>query len=290
MGIALLAEAGKSSIVVREKCLTHKSLSAHSCSASNPGVTAPEKIQIACHCSVAACGTYAVPNVMPTCRSGYVHANKCGACVRCAKDLDEACGGHSDFVGTCRSGLVCEIPEAGVKDEQGGEGKCVVDASEQKKPGRVYRSPKATFSIADLLNACQNKTGSVGNMTSDVPDPKIGATKDYMEEGEEKKEKVDKGQKGLRTLSTKRRKKLKKLTSVERGWREIFSDPDFSEAQSDSLVPVSGVQILHPVLVEQVVHVPDVVPKKVFRAHNPVYSRPSKFRPLVFFQPQRRGW
>jgi hypothetical protein len=42
-----------------------------------------------------------------------VHANKCGACVRCAKDLDEPCGGIADYVGTCRTGLICEIPEAG---------------------------------------------------------------------------------------------------------------------------------------------------------------------------------
>lgn len=112
IGILLLAANVKSSIEVKEKCLPQESLSANSCSASNPGVSNTDKNKPPCYCIMAACRNYAIQNILPTCKSGFMHANKCEACVRCAKDLDEDCGGHSDSVGTCKQGLVCEISDS----------------------------------------------------------------------------------------------------------------------------------------------------------------------------------
>ena len=211
-----------SSPVVREKCLSHKILAAHACSATNPGTAAtsgtrPETAQLSCHCSFEACGNYSVRNILAKCRSGFVHANKCGACIRCAKDLDEACGGYADHVGNCRAGLLCQIAEA---DGNEGVGKCLVDKPGQRIPGFIYRNPKATFSILDLSQACQASENKTNVVTE--------------KEGEVKVE-VKVVAKGLRSLAAGTgtaagtatgSKNKDKLSSVEKGWKEIFEDEE----------------------------------------------------------------
>lgn len=281
LGLALLASVGKSSVVVREKCLSHKDLSSHACSASNPSVKALDSnsstIQTPCYCSSAACGNYAVPKLMASCRSGFVHANKCGACVRCAKDLDEPCGGYADYVGSCRHGLVCEIPEPEGKDDQGssGEGKCVVDSPEQRKKGKVYRSPKATFPIGDLENYCQMSS----NKSAAEPETEVKAAAENPK---------PEAKKGLRTASLKN-KTLKKLSSVERGWREIFNDKDLepvgSEPQEAVFIPGSdelATNSLWPIV------------RPVSKV-SPAESPPGLFRvlrtmPGLANQPLHQGW
>jgi hypothetical protein len=329
MGILLLAVAGKSSIVVREKCLSHSALSEHACSASNPSVSAldsnPNPIQMSCHCSEAACGNYAVPKVMQSCRSGFVHANKCGACVRCAKDLDEACGGFADYVGSCRQGLVCEIPEPDGKDDHGGEGKCVVDAPEQRKKGKVYRSPKATFPIKDLADTCRNnasvpaaksngKKEEGENPEKAKPETEkakqevtIQVEKLEKPESEKVKPEVTKQEEGEKPETEKAKPEAKKglrsslpnkLSSVERGWREIFEDKDLektgSEVQEDFIFPVSNEQVHLPVAPPKIPAVPPIFP--AFPVHRPVFpvQRGSfpvvpnvipAVKPTVFFAP-----
>ena len=44
------------------------------------------------------------------CRGGLVRG-VCGCCPVCAKQLDEACGGHWNYLGTCDKGLICQAAE-----------------------------------------------------------------------------------------------------------------------------------------------------------------------------------
>jgi hypothetical protein len=286
IGIALLlATTGKSTIVIREKCLPQKMLTDNSCSASNPSSAATKtvSIQTACHCNIAACENYSVQKVFLRCRSGFVHANKCGACVRCAKDLHESCGGYADHVGTCRQGLVCEISGSDPKDlksenkdrlfenkDDVGEGKCVVDAPDKEKSGKVYRSPKATFALKDLMEVCL-KT----NLTKNVEEIK---EKDKEELREEKK--TSDATKALRSLTTnsKNVESERKLSSVERGWREVFEDKEPPatktgiEKQEDTVYPV-----LLP-------------PETVFPAQSFAPAHVLRSALLQQSQPPSRGW
>lgn len=44
------------------------------------------------------------------CRGGLVRG-VCGCCPVCAKQLDETCGGHWNYLGTCDKGLICQAAE-----------------------------------------------------------------------------------------------------------------------------------------------------------------------------------
>ena len=84
--------------------------------------------------------------------------------------MNEACGGYADHIGTCRHGLVCEIPESASESD----GKCVVDVPNSHKSGYIYRNPKASFLVKDLSSACQKVKSEVKKEAEDDKKEKPG--------------------------------------------------------------------------------------------------------------------
>ena len=82
------------------------------------------------------------------CASGELHQDGCGACLTCAKALNQTCGGQFNVLGSCAGGLTCliDIPRetSKVSERRGAEnaavGVCVSDRSPECPTASVSAS------------------------------------------------------------------------------------------------------------------------------------------------------
>ena len=141
--------------IVKELCPKDDLVKAANCKISTPDIITMisrlETIRMKppCYCHLKVCGQYSVPIAFLSCKSGFVHANKCGACVRCAKDLGELCGGVAQKLGSCRNGLLCEV-----KDNKDKNGICVLDLKSNSKMDKIYMRTKVSFNVEMLVKDC----------------------------------------------------------------------------------------------------------------------------------------
>jgi len=161
------------STVVKEKCIPLEDLSKNSCSVVDPSVISDQSsVRTPCFCKNEICGNYSLDIVTKNCQSGYIHTNKCGACVRCAKDLNEACGGPADYLGICRQDLSCEIQSS---SQSQGEGICVKSKSNDTE-GNLYSNPKSTLKLSEIKDVC-NYEGSKSLRSKNEEEVPIGERK-----------------------------------------------------------------------------------------------------------------
>merc|ERR1712141_867399 len=82
------------------------------------------------------------------CASGELHQDGCGACLTCAKALNQTCGGQFNVFGSCAGGLTClvdiprDVSEVSEKRklENSATGVCVSDRSSECPTASVSAS------------------------------------------------------------------------------------------------------------------------------------------------------